>query len=38
MSEIQVTQVEDLSLVSNELGLEAEGDEVFRSKIGRAHV
>ncbi|ESE42214.1 type II secretion system ATPase GspE [Shewanella decolorationis] len=31
MSEIQVTQVEDLSLVSNELGLEAEGDEVFRS-------
>lgn len=31
MSEIQLSQVEDLSLVSNELGLETEGDEVFRS-------
>lgn len=31
MSEIQLSQVDDLSQVSNELGLEAEGDEVFRS-------
>lgn len=31
MSEIQVSPADDLSLVSTELGLEAEGDEVFRS-------
>ncbi|MCA1898625.1 ATPase, T2SS/T4P/T4SS family, partial [Shewanella putrefaciens] len=31
MSEIQLSQVDDLSLASNELGLDTEGDEVFRS-------
>ncbi|MGL5468005.1 MAG: type II secretion system protein GspE, partial [Shewanella sp.] len=31
MSEIQLTSAEDLSQVSNELGFETEGDEVFRS-------